>query len=1184
MATKIGDLFFEVSANTLKIDKSIAQVGQAAKDSGNIIDKAFGGAFVAAGIAATTVLVGIGAAVAAVGAEFNSASQRATGLFTALTGSAEEAVALMREFAEISLETPIFSAKALQDVSRTLIAYGVAKDDVVDMAVAIQSTATALGVGELGAQKLALALGQVKSRGFFSAEEARQLANYGVNAYGLIADAVGLTVSEVRELGRQHKLLSEDVLPILTDKLQTTFGPVAGNLINTLGVQVQGLKNTLIAFSSALVEPFVGRISGGAIVEFIKAIRTELEGLVTVGPDGVFRLTGALAGLATITQALADGFLDLGYSLIDTFKSVDGAGFASFADSVAGAIPTLVQATKEFASGAIDFFQELSAAAEPLYEPIKNLVLILGDFVINALPVAADAVVNFVAALAPAVATLIDITNLLLKFASPIVVDVIQTLADAFADLADVAEFLGGPLTVIYGVLGSIAFLATSSGGLGVLAVQGLALAFAALAAKVILAVAALESYDALSAGTKGLAGNTEARDDFLYGEASNPVESFFQGAARFGRGLTAGTATVFIENYLYDLETMNERAKEVGKTFADSFAESGLTAEEFSAQVKMAGLSTYEAAYAAGAYRDILAEVTAVNIAKDMENAKINIMGTADAWKMGAEATRNFNLGLEEEIDLLKEIKDAAKEAANALDEFLKPTAEATVDDFFRSLQPIIENVTDAMQMAEGPLKNLALGGALDDAANTANEIINDLVDNYGMSLAEIEAMFDKRGLAGVIEAMGNVTEETTQTVDPLIAKYASLGATAEQLRGAIARLNDQRQTAIKAQIDQVSAALRDAKIAAEEAKKAFDDYFLGGSGGLQGTIDQLVLDIPNIGDSIEAGLLKGGPQGEATIRQALSGAGSALGSIFQMGMEQGLSPDQIMGMLGPVYGSIQQELGGALNRISSLDWTEGFTPGAASQIQSWFAGILDPGQIGQLFASVLGSDQAVSGLEKQLEDLQTAASVDVEFSPAQVKGALDDLTAEAKILEVEVVTTPEAAQAVYDVIKGLFLDPTNELKTLIDDQNLAKQVMDAAEEGAKQTHLIFDAGLYFNEAGLSQAAQDAAATFINEFNAAQRRILDQYAQSQGFENYGAMQTALGPVVTGAMAPNVPFIATVNLNQNVTSGGVLQPPISTTATVAANSAGAGSGGTVTRTLQEIYGDSYVVRGATGPQ
>ncbi len=167
MATKIGDLYFEVSANTLRLDKSIAGIGTSAKNASGIIDNALGGAFVAAGIAATTVLVGIGAAVAAVGAEFNSASQRATGLFTALTGSAEEAVQLMREFAEISLETPIFSAKALQDVSRTLIAYGVAKDDVVDMAVALQSTATALGVGELGAQKLALALGQVKSRGFF---------------------------------------------------------------------------------------------------------------------------------------------------------------------------------------------------------------------------------------------------------------------------------------------------------------------------------------------------------------------------------------------------------------------------------------------------------------------------------------------------------------------------------------------------------------------------------------------------------------------------------------------------------------------------------------------------------------------------------------------------------------------------------------------------------------------------------------------------------------------------------------------------------------------------------------------------------------------------------------------------------------------------------------------------------
>jgi hypothetical protein len=352
-----------------------------------------------------------------------------------------------------------------------------------------------------------------------------------------------------------------------------------------------------------------------------------------------------------------------------------------------------------------------------------------------------------------------------------------------------------------------------------------------------------------------------------------------------------------------------------------------------------------------------------------------------------------------------------------------------------------------------------------------------------------------------------------------------------------------------------------------------------------LQGAIDKLVLDIPSIGDSIEKGLLKGGPQGEAMIRQALSGAGSALGNIFQMGMEQGLSPEEIMAQLGPVYGSIQQEVTGAMNRISSLDWTEGFTPKAATEIQGWLSGILDPKQIGDLFANVLGADSTVTSLEKQLDSLHAAASLDVVFTPSQVQGALDDIATENKTLEVEAVTTPEAAQAILDVINNFLADPSHELDALIDKDLISKQVLDAAEEGAKQTHLIFDSTLAFNEAGLSESARDAAATFINEFNAAQSAILDQYAQSQGFQDYPAMQAALGTSVAGAMAPQVPYIPTVNVNlsQDLTVDGVTTPPTNSTATVTANRTGSGTNGTVSRTLQEVYG-TVVIPGLRGPQ
>ena len=898
-----------------------------------------------------------------------------------------------------------------------------------------------------------------------------------------------------------------------------------------------------------------------------------------MGEDGTFRLGGALASLTGLTQALADGFTEIGNAIIDVVGGGGGAGFGSFIDDITEAIPKLVDGIKSFTSGAIDFFGDLSAAAQPMYEPIKNLVLILADFVRDALPSTADAVVNLVDALAPIVATLIQITDGILLFASPIVVSAIDALATAFADLADAVEFLGGPLIVIEGALASIALLASSSGGLGVLAVQGLALAFADMAAKVALVITALETYKALSAGIRG----GQAREDFLHQPTSNFFEEGLQSVARIGTAIGNDPISWFgdwSELVAGDLEYAKNASEEFGTNFADNMRDSGLSAEEFHDVVEEQiphDFFAQEAAFReyAEVLKENLAEIQQENLdaaAATGNFAAANMFEARVARDLGG-ATRDLTADIEEEIDVMKEIKQVAKEAADALDEFLRPTAAATVDDFFRSLPSIIESATDAMKMADGPLKDLALGGALDGAADAAHKIINTLVDDYGMSLEEIKAMFDERGLAGVIEAMGHITKETTKTVDPLIAKYGQLGATASQLSDAVRRLNDQRQTAIKAQIDQVGAALDHAKEAAVEARQAITDFFTGGTGSnTQKLIDTLIGDIGDIGSKIEAGLLKGGEQGSAMIRLALGDIRSQLGGIVTAGLEDGLSGQQIVDMLGPIGTVLGEQAQEALNRISSLDWTEGFTPAAGAEIANLLSSVLDPAAIQKLLNDAMGADAAVSGLEKQLDNLQAAAKLDVEFSADQVQGALDDIAADTTLTVTEAVTTPEAAQAVYDIIQSVLSDPSNELKALIDHQLLSDQVMDAAEEGAKQTHLIFDSALSFNEAGLSEAAREAAATFINEFNAQQQAIQDAYAQSQGFPDAQAMRVALGPSVAGAMLPQTPYIPTVNIDQNIVVNGNPDPIRTGTEVISASSAAAGSGGSIPRSLEQIYG------------
>src|SRR5688572_15809371 len=114
MATKIGDLFFAVTASTSDARSAIMALGGAGQDAASIIATSLGVAFGAAAVAAATAAALITYEVVKMGAAFNVASQQAFGLFTALTGSLTEATVIMRDFAELTLSSPIFDTANLQ--------------------------------------------------------------------------------------------------------------------------------------------------------------------------------------------------------------------------------------------------------------------------------------------------------------------------------------------------------------------------------------------------------------------------------------------------------------------------------------------------------------------------------------------------------------------------------------------------------------------------------------------------------------------------------------------------------------------------------------------------------------------------------------------------------------------------------------------------------------------------------------------------------------------------------------------------------------------------------------------------------------------------------------------------------------------------------------------------------------
>lgn len=1189
MATKIGDLFFDVYADVSRAAKNIDDFTGKVSHAGTVAARAIGETIAnAVGIAAGATAV-LTAATLHAGVAYNTLGQSASAAFTSIYNDVNASREILAEISRLDLETP-FQGKALVATARTLAGFGFELGDVVNTTEALAQATAAMGLGSDALHRMAIAFGQIQSRGKLAGDEARQLANYGIDAYGLLADKLGLSVAAVRELGQEGKLTADIVIPALVESINTRFSGATEALFNTAAGQAEGLRSVMEGVGSALIEPFIGFAGGGAFVEAMGAVREELVNLVSVAEDGSFRLQGFLAPLEPIMQSLADVVAESGEAFANFLGSLDentlpelaahfeglgpliaGAG-AALATIFAQAIPfvgrfvagfnpiivgltTLALTSDEIREALADSFMRISDAVRPLIPEVKELVQSLMDIVEQGAPKVIDELTSAFEALTPPMKEALEAANDLVDAIGPSFVvlvgaaaEAIRITAEAIASLPPDLVLMAGALyglTVIFPTVTTSLIASTAAMGMAGGAAATLATNLGLVATAAGLAFAAVGSFNAIQAGATGDLDYLN-RDVAFY-------EKPFQLAGRFGFALGGGDREEVARTA--EMNRLLEEGEVLGTQFARAMEDSGLSMAEFSAEANDL-LPTQEAInFALINYREILDEIHRQQqlTAQQLFNERTLYDDVGEGIKSAVGAQEAYQESLEEEIDLLEQLGNAARLAWDEVDRLSMAGADSTVDDFLRSLPDLARDLTDALGEAQGPLRDLNISGALDQVQQDAIKVINVLSQEYGLSMEQIKSYFDERGLAGVIAALGTVTEETTETVDPLIAKYASLGATAGQLQDAIDVLRDRRQAGIEAEIDRVQAALEGARQAAEDAQKAVLDFLSGGYlDSPQAAVDDLISNIGNLGSQIEDGLRMGGVRGEAAVRQALGGVSSGIAEVVNAGFEAGLSGQEIVNMLQPVFAAIGEETSDAARRIMSLDWSAGFTPAAADDLRELLTGIMDPGQIDSLLAGLAGTD--TSALERRLDELQASLHTEVEFSPEQVQGALAEIQT---TVSSRAVITPEAAQLVYDAIQEVF--DNDELQAAVDKAVITQDIMDAAQDAEDQVNLIFESSLSFNNSQVNDLARMVSEEFYQAFNQRMSELRDEAARAQGFESFPAMQAALGPAVAGAIVGGIPTVTT-NVNNDITINETSGPRQTAQEVIAASSAAAGAG------------------------
>ena len=164
---------------------------------------------------ATTAIVNFGKASFTAAAEF----EQLRIAFSTMTGSLDAGDRLLQQIREYASATP-FGTKALVELSKQLLAYGFAADEIIPTIDMLGNVAA--GVGQEKLPNLVLAMGQIRANGKLMGQDLNQLINAGFNPLQVIAEQTGETVTQLREKMEKGLITFKDVQNAF--RLATTEG------------------------------------------------------------------------------------------------------------------------------------------------------------------------------------------------------------------------------------------------------------------------------------------------------------------------------------------------------------------------------------------------------------------------------------------------------------------------------------------------------------------------------------------------------------------------------------------------------------------------------------------------------------------------------------------------------------------------------------------------------------------------------------------------------------------------------------------------------------------------------------------------------------------------------------------------------------------------------------------------
>lgn len=252
---------------------------------------------------------------------YNAMLEQSGVAWKTLLGTQKEAVATQKLIQKIASKTP-FDFEGIDSFAKKLTLANLGGKDLERNIKAVADAVSAVGGSTDTFDGVGTALAQMSNKGKITAEEMQQLAERGVDGWGMLAKSTGKTKAELMKMSQDGLLPASKYLPELISGMEKSFGGASAEQAKTFNGLLNTTKDTL------------KEIGGLATAGLFDSMKGGLEGLqpILTGIKDAFKDGGFIGVIKKYMPTALPFIQDLGNVIKSTFTQIQGVAtvFQSF--------------------------------------------------------------------------------------------------------------------------------------------------------------------------------------------------------------------------------------------------------------------------------------------------------------------------------------------------------------------------------------------------------------------------------------------------------------------------------------------------------------------------------------------------------------------------------------------------------------------------------------------------------------------------------------------------------------------------------------------------------------------------------------------------------------------------------------------------------------------------------------